>query len=82
MTWIKAHWFLLLAIAGGGVAWGTQEVKVQTLEEAVKRQAEIDARVRDQSVKTAEIDERTKMMVRMQEEQQRLLIDVLRAVKK
>lgn len=82
VAWLKAHWFLLVAIACGGVAWGSQENKVAKLEDAVKRQIEIDARVREQGEKSAAIDERTKMMQRMMEEQQKLLIEVLREVKK
>lgn len=82
MDWLKSNWFLLAAILSAGIAWGSQEIKVQTLEDAVKSQAQISEKVDQQAEKSAAIDERTKMMQQMLQEQQALIIKILTEVKK
>lgn len=82
MNWVKANWVILSALVAMGAAWGENKVKVMRLEDAVAKQVAIDAKVDVQAEKAAAIDERTKMMQRMLEEQQKLIIQVLSEVKK
>ena len=38
MDWLKQNWFILAALATASVAWGQQQQKIQTLENAIKDQ--------------------------------------------
>lgn len=76
MEWIKHNWVILAALVAMGTAWGRNEAKIQTLEDAVKTQAEINkgqADINKQFNTTqtevqkqnSAIDERTKIMLDM-----------------
>lgn len=45
LEWLKNHWFLFTALVFIGTAWGQQQVKVSNLEDAVKKQVEINQKL-------------------------------------
>ena len=82
VDWLKTHWFLFLALVSVGAAWAEQRVKIESLEQAVVQQQAIEKKVSDQGEKQAAIDERTKLMLEAQKEQQRILIQILQQVQR
>lgn len=78
LDWLKTHWPIFLAILAIGTAWGQQQTKIATLEQAVKDQAAITvqlANLRDQTTtsitaikeQNARIEERLKIIIENQE---------------
>jgi len=61
---------LLGAIVAGAVAYGGQQEKIGTLEEAIKKQQTIEDRVNQNYTQGQVIDERTK---RIQQDQERII---------
>ena len=82
IEWLKTHWFLLAALVAMGAAWGENKVKVLSLEQAVQQQTQIAGKVEEQGKAAAAIDERTKLMLEAQKEQQRILIQILQQVQR
>lgn len=70
LDWLKTYWFIVVALFAGSVAWGQTVTKVQTLEEAVKANAETQSQVKV-------LDERTKDMKEEQKYQRQLLEQIL-----
>lgn len=68
---LKDYWFLVIALTAGSVAWAENTIKVQSLEEAVKANAETQTQVKV-------LDERTKEMKDEQKHQRELLEQILR----
>ena len=57
LTYIKTYWFLIVAFFTMSVAWGQSQLKIQTLEEAVKQTATTQQQVqtlKEQVVRTKE----------------------------
>lgn len=75
---LRTHWFLISAFAMITSAWGADHVKLASLEDYVKKQSEISRDVEDLKRDGARIDERTRMMLFMMEEQNRLSKELLK----
>jgi len=75
LDWLKTYWFIVIALFAGSVAWGQTVTKVQTLEEAVKSNADTQAQVKV-------LDERTKDMKEEQKYQRQLLEQILKNQKR
>ena len=82
IEWLKAHWFLLAALAAMGTAWGENKIKVISLEQAMVQQQAIGEKVHKQGEQQAAIDERTKLMLEQQQQQQRILMQILQQVQR
>ena len=54
-------------------AWATSQIKIQTLEEAVKQNTNIQLRVNELKIKTEGIDERTKALYDSNIRQERMI---------
>jgi Flp pilus assembly protein TadG len=66
LEWLKTYWFIIIALFAGSVAWGQTINKVQTLEDAVKSNAEVHAQVNTLQAGQERLDERTKAMIEAQ----------------
>lgn len=78
------YWVIIVAVVGMSTAWGATQVRVNTLEDAVKSNAETQAQVSDLKATTAALNERTKQMQQNQQQiqdnqmqQQQLLQQIL-----
>lgn len=70
--WLKEYWFIGVFLVTTSIAWAETTTKVQSLEEAVKRNAETQAKVEV-------LDERTKSIKEEQQHQRELLERMLRS---
>lgn len=70
IEWLKTHWFILTALASGGVAWGQSVTKIDDLQHRLNR-AEVTIS------QQAALDERTKIMQQDMKEQRAILIELL-----
>lgn len=73
IQWLKTHWFLLTALIAIGSAWGQQQIKVESLEEAVKQNVATQQEIKDLKEQQARVDERTKAILEGQARQERLI---------
>lgn len=67
IEWLSKYWFLIIALSAGSIAWGQTTLKVQTLEDAVKSNAETTSQVHKLQSSQERLDERTKAMIKAQE---------------
>lgn len=70
IEWLKQHWFLITALASGGVAWGQSVAKIDDLQ---NRLSKAETVITQQAV----LDERTKIMQQDMKEQKAILIELL-----
>lgn len=70
VEFLKKYWFILSFIVGSSVAWGQNTLKVQSLEDAVKANAETATQVKV-------LEDRTKGMKEEQDHQRGLLEQIL-----
>lgn len=82
ITWLKTNWFLVTAFFSAAAAWGQQQYKVESLEEAVKQNVVAQRQIEDLKERAAKQDERTERMLDMQQQQQRLLEMILQEQRK
>lgn len=73
VEWLKQYWFLLTALFAMGGAWGQAQYKIQTLEDAVKSNAEVRKEVDTLKSQSARIDERSLAIQQSQERQERMI---------
>lgn len=86
--WLKQHWFLFTAILFIGTAWGQQQIKVTNLEEAVKKQVQINDKLdkikedaaKDREKAIQEISEIKQQNARI-EERLTILVNMQRQIK-
>lgn len=76
MDWLKTNWVILAALATAASAWGTQQAKINSLEDVVTQQAPVNTKLQEQ---TARVDERTQAMQNDINEQHKLLLMILDA---
>ena len=55
VEFLKKYWFILSFIVGSSVAWGQNTLKVQSLEDAVKANAETASQVKVLAERTVSI---------------------------
>ena len=77
--WLKNNWFLFSAIMAAGVAWGANDTKIKTVEEAVKMHAQTEQEIVHLKEGQAKLDERTQQMLKAQERQEQLLQGIIRS---
>lgn len=77
LTYLKTYWFLIVAFFTMSVAWGQSQLKIQTLEEAVKETATTQQQVQALKEQVARTDERTQLMLDSQIRQERLIENIL-----
>jgi hypothetical protein len=70
VEWLKTHWFILVALLAAGTAWGQSINKISNLEQ---RLAQSEMIIQNQG----RLDERTLMMQKQIEEQNKVLIEIL-----
>ena len=73
MNIIKNYWFVIVAIVTVSTAWGQSQVKILSLEDAIKETATTQRQVNDLKVQTERIDERTKSLIDSQIRQERMI---------
>lgn len=76
---LKNYWFLIACIATLSSAWGATQVKIQSLEQAIKSNAETNTEVAKLKSHTERVDERTKAILESQARQERLIELLIRA---
>jgi hypothetical protein len=77
LKWLKDYWFIGAFLVASSMAWGENTTKIQTLEEAVKAQAQVQQEIVQLKQGQATLDERTKLMLDAQKETQQLLRQML-----
>ena len=70
VEFLKKYWFILSFLVASGIAWGQNTLKVQSLEDAVKANAETATQVKV-------LEDRTKGMKEEQDHQRGLLEQIL-----
>lgn len=73
MNIIKNYWFIIAAIVTVSTAWGQSQVKILSLEDAIKETATTQRQVNDLKAQTERIDERTKSLIDSQVRQERMI---------
>lgn len=73
MNIIKNYWFVIVAIVTVSTAWGQSQVKILSLEDAIKETATTQRQVNDLKAQTERIDERTKSLIDSQIRQERMI---------
>lgn len=73
MEFLKQYWFIIIAIFSMSVAVGQSLNKIETLEQAVKSNAQTQAEVAEIKLNQERIDERTRNIVETQSRQERTL---------
>lgn len=73
MNIIKNYWFVIVAIVTVSTAWGQSQVKILSLEDAIKETATTQRQVNDLKAQTERIDERTKSLIDSQVRQERMI---------
>jgi hypothetical protein len=77
LKWIKEYWFLGAFLVASGMAWAETTTKVQSLEQAVKSQVQVQQEIVHLREGQATLDERTKLMLEEQKETRQLLKQIL-----
>lgn len=73
VEFLKKHWFLIVALVTLSSAWGQSQVKIQTLEEAVKQNVTTQSDITVIKSDLARFDERGKALVESQARQERMI---------
>lgn len=73
VDFLKKHWFLIVALVTLSSAWGQSQIKIQTLEEAVKQNSTTQAEITVIKSDLARFDERGKALVESQARQERMI---------
>lgn len=73
LTGLKNYWFLAAAIVTVSVAWGQAQTKIQSLEEAIKENANTRTEVVQLRSQMDRAEERTKAIVESQARQERMI---------
>jgi hypothetical protein len=73
IEWIKHNWALVTTLLAVGTAYGQQQAKIQTLEDAVKQNAVVQQEIKDIKIQSAVYDERTKSIIESQQRQERMI---------
>ena len=81
ITWLKNHWFLLTALLSAGVAWGQAVNSISTLEKKVTAAEQKQEKMDKISEGQSRLDERTLLIMKQQDEQRELLLELLRSQK-
>lgn len=77
IRFLKEYWVLIAAVLTFSGAWGAQQVKIQTLEQAVIHQQQQQQNYEEIKAKQQVIEERTKRMLESQQTTQRLLESII-----
>jgi urocanate hydratase len=73
VEWLQKHWFLIVALSSMSAAWGQAQYKIQSLEEAVKSNAEVKKEIVQIRSQSDRVDERTQSIQASQARQERLI---------
>lgn len=79
VEWLQKHWFLIVALSSMSAAWGQAQYKIQSLEEAVKSNAEVKKEIVQIRSQSDRVDERTQAILASQARQERLIEMLLQA---
>lgn len=60
MIWLKANWVILVALVTMATAWGQQQQKVQTLEQAMIANSQVADKLQDVKEKVVRQEEQLK----------------------
>jgi len=77
LKWLKEYWFIFAFLVASGIAWGETTIKINTVEDAVKSQAQVQQEIVILKEGQATLDERTKLMLEQQKETQAILRQML-----
>jgi len=77
IRWLKEYWFLVVFLFASGMAWAETTAKIQTIEDAVKSQSQVQQEIVHLKEGQAKLDDRTKLMLDEQKETQQLLRQML-----
>jgi hypothetical protein len=70
IIWLKNHWFIFTALIAAGTAWGQSVNKISNLEQRIAISEQI---IQNQG----RLDERTQILQKQMEEQNKVLIEIL-----
>jgi len=70
ISWLQKYWFLGAFLVASGMAWSENTIKIQSIEDAIKKNAETQTKVEV-------LDERTKSIKEEQAVQRKLLEQIL-----
>lgn len=73
VTWLKDHWFLIVAFFSISAAYGQATTKIQTLEEAIKANSSVTQEIKELRSQAVRADERLKAMAESQIRQERMI---------
>ncbi len=73
IEWLQKHWFLIVALTTMSAAWGQSQLKIQSLEEAVKASASLQKEFQQMREQAIRVDERTVSIQKTQESQEKKL---------
>jgi hypothetical protein len=73
LTSLKNYWFLIIALVSLSGAWAQSQVKIQSLEEAVKQNITTQQEVTKLTSQFERFDERTKFLQESQIRQERMI---------
>jgi hypothetical protein len=73
VEWLKQHWFLITAFVSVTTVWAADHQKIQTLEDAIKQQNDIQTELAKLQSQVARTDERTLMIIQLLEQQNRII---------
>ena len=75
--WLQKYWVLLAAAGSATVAVGAGYQKIETMEQAIKSQAQTIQKVEDMRATQSALDERTKLLLEQSRRQEELLQELL-----
>lgn len=73
LDWLKTHWVILAAIVAMSTAWGQQQQKVVTLEQAIINQAGAVKQINELQMQAVRQDEQLKMIKESQLRTEKLI---------
>lgn len=62
MEWLKAHWVILAALVAVSTAWGQQQQKITTIEQALILQKSSADKIEELKMQSVRQDEQLKMI--------------------
>lgn len=82
LDWLKQYWFIFTALLTLGIAWGTLNNKVDTLERTNTNILEKEQKIEQIAQSHARLDERTTLMLQEQKQIRDLLNEILQGINK
>lgn len=73
MLWFKTHWFILTTFVSITTVLANDHLKIQTLEDTIKNQANIQSDLSKLQTQSARTDERTLMILQLLQQQNSMI---------